>query len=892
MIKVRVPSGGGIYVDVEVDDCSDISCTFEDGYLYIKWSDPEDVYYRSHKDSPESKGSMIMKWLGTKLLVNEENAPVDQEDGTLLVDNRTRDKFKEEGYKFGPVEGGKVYHFALFPYSQRLRHTNSDENKFDGSVGYLQRFYDEDKLLKSEWVDEGNVPYPPVVEDDETGHKFDRWEPEIDEVTKNQDYYVVRKHIVTYWNEDGSQELYKEHVSNGASAVYEAQPSKDSSASENFAFSGWSTTANGKAEPTIRDNITADINLYASYESSPRSYEVRFISEGKSVQTSQVEYGKYATFTGTLTADESGRHDFDKWDKDPAQTQIVTNTDFNAVFKHRVDYYDTQTHVFSSEQVSDGQNAVNIPSPTKEKTAEFTYEFGYFADQYFAPIEDSFAGTQTTSLENIVTDVDVYAVFKAIRNKYDVNFYNGDVLYDTVSVPYGSNAVLSKANPTKAQTVSEVFTFSGWSSSNGGSVEANILNNITSTKNVYAVYVSEARKYSITWDIEGTQTTEQVAYGTTPSHVIPEKVHYSSHWEPTPYPVDKDQKYTAVYVALEHEVTVNYNGTQVKFYVQEGQKPDLTQYEITDSTGHEFDHWDKTVVEVTAPTEYTAIYKVKVDFYNGEDYLGQKQCSIGGSVEWDLELPNGPYEPPVNPETHEINLTWDGIAKMVDDGSYVNKLSIGDWKIVDYGDEGIIKYEIGAINKDMYGEDNSKVAPITWLPTDTLKNTTWWNDDYPPYSGFYGNTDGGYPAAPINQYLKETIFPLLDSSEDSPKDFIIPVTKMTTNNDYLEPERLETYDNLWLLSVHEIDLEGDAQDISESTGVTYFEIFDSKEARIARMKNSRGGDGTWLRSPVGNEMAGMVYPDGSIMSTYTAYWLAVFPAFCTGGKTVKAVTLE
>lgn len=76
--------------------------------VIIKWQDPENTVI---------SGSTFSTWAGTKLVMNETGYPANPDDGTLVVDNTTRDKYKTTGYTVTGLTNGKKYYFALFPYS-------------------------------------------------------------------------------------------------------------------------------------------------------------------------------------------------------------------------------------------------------------------------------------------------------------------------------------------------------------------------------------------------------------------------------------------------------------------------------------------------------------------------------------------------------------------------------------------------------------------------------------------------------------------------------------------------------------------------------------------------------------------------------------------------------
>ena len=76
--------------------------------VIIKWQDPENTVI---------SGSTTSTWAGTKLAMKETGYPANPDDGTLVVDNTIRDKYKTTGYTVTGLTNGKKYYFALFPYN-------------------------------------------------------------------------------------------------------------------------------------------------------------------------------------------------------------------------------------------------------------------------------------------------------------------------------------------------------------------------------------------------------------------------------------------------------------------------------------------------------------------------------------------------------------------------------------------------------------------------------------------------------------------------------------------------------------------------------------------------------------------------------------------------------
>lgn len=80
----------------------------DDKKVVITWEDPTNTVI---------EGSTFSTWAGTKLVMKESGYPTSPNDGTVLVDNTTRDKYKTTGFEKSGLINDKQYYFALFPYS-------------------------------------------------------------------------------------------------------------------------------------------------------------------------------------------------------------------------------------------------------------------------------------------------------------------------------------------------------------------------------------------------------------------------------------------------------------------------------------------------------------------------------------------------------------------------------------------------------------------------------------------------------------------------------------------------------------------------------------------------------------------------------------------------------
>lgn len=104
--STEIKSGGGATITPKPTVNPQIKN--DDKKVVITWEDPTDTVI---------EGSTFSKWAGTKLVMKESGYPTSPDDGTVLVDNTTRDKYKNTGFEKSGLTNDTVYYFALFPYS-------------------------------------------------------------------------------------------------------------------------------------------------------------------------------------------------------------------------------------------------------------------------------------------------------------------------------------------------------------------------------------------------------------------------------------------------------------------------------------------------------------------------------------------------------------------------------------------------------------------------------------------------------------------------------------------------------------------------------------------------------------------------------------------------------
>ena len=146
-------------------------------------------------------------------------------------------------------------------------------------------------------------------------------------------------------------------------------------------------------------------------------------------------------------------------------------------------------------------------------------------------------------------------------------------------------------------------------------------------RHAYTDTQSETRTYTVTWVVNGTQTSETLAYGATPSHTVngyetAEYTYTFSGWEPAITTVIGDATYTAQFsnVKKTYSVTWVIDGVSSTANYEYGATPshDAPTKAATAQYTYTFSGWEPTIEAVTADATYTATYSSTVNQYKIE----------------------------------------------------------------------------------------------------------------------------------------------------------------------------------------------------------------------------------------------------------------------------------
>ena len=284
--------------------------------------------------------------------------------------------------------------------------------------------------------------------------------------------------------------------------------------------------------------------------------------------------------------------------------------------------------------------------------------------------------------------------------KYAVIFMDGETQISEQTVEANKEAV-KPADPTKESTVGEVYTFAGWSLTDGGETVTDFT--IKADTTFYAVYTSSTRQYKVTF-MNGTEKLSEndvdyngvaVAPTQTPAkESTVDTVFAFAGWAltengetVTDFTIKADTTFYAVYTLSTRQYKVTFmNGTEKLSendvdYNGVAAAPATNPSKPSDAgNDYTFAGWSltengETVTDFTikADTTFYAVYtsstrQYKVTFMNGSEKLSESEVDYNG-------VAAAPTQTPAKESTVDTVYTFAGWA-LTDGGEKVAELKI------------------------------------------------------------------------------------------------------------------------------------------------------------------------------------------------------------------------
>lgn len=223
---------------------------------------------------------------------------------------------------------------------------------------------------------------------------------------------------------------------------------------------------------------------------------------------------------------------------------------------------------------------------------------------------------------------------------------------------------------------------------------------------------------------------------------------------------------------------------------------------------------------------------------------------------WAADTPEPP-EPPVDPDTGEIEDSWDTIISKIAAGTA--NYQVGEFKPLDLGAQGIVNMQIVArgANASPLAAGGGN-ASYDFVAKELLTTKHAMNSN--------GSNTGGWENSEMRSYLKNTIKPLIPQAV---RNAIKEVTKTSYRYDTSNANAATT-DDVWIPSYREIFGSSDV----ESQGPIYSDIYTDATSRI---KSIVGGSASywWLRSANSSNSGYFryVFTDGS--ATYSGAYNSI-----------------
>ncbi len=318
---------------------------------------------------------------------------------------------------------------------------------------------------------------------------------------------------VTFVDEKGNT-LQSELVPLGTSPSYSGEiPVKDPDAQYTYSFGGWNDGTTTYDPEKALPALSGEATYRVTYTATVNQYTIKFVNEdGSELQSSKVPYGETPSYTGQ--------------------------------------------------------------TPTKEKTAQYTYTF--------AGWKDATETVYTDALPPVSKEATYKADYSATVNEYTVKFVNEDGSeLQSSEVPYGETPSYTGQTPTKEKTAQYTYTFAGWKDE-AEAVYTDELPPVIGEATYKADYSATVNKYTVKFvNEDGSELqSDTLAYGETPEYKgetpikkEDEKYTYTfEKWSPEIAAVTGDAAYTAVYTATEKPV----------YTVTDGGDSELTLDAVTD----------------------------------------------------------------------------------------------------------------------------------------------------------------------------------------------------------------------------------------------------------------------------------------------------------------------
>ena len=669
---------------------------------------------------------------------------------------------------------------------------------------------------------------------------------------------IEKKPKIYYYSQDGQTLLYTESVLKGGNGTYSTTPTKPSTAQYTYTFVGWAAQPNQTAATAnILTNVQTNINVYAAFSETVRTYTVYFYNGQTLLQTvNNVLYNGTATYTGaTPTISQTG-YIFSGWS--PSNTNITADTSCYAQFVDE-DMYESISDTWS-EIITNVSN-------------------GTYSTKYH--IGDTKKIDLNTEGEVIMTIVGIDTDDLADNSgKAPITWISKQLLKTS-----------HRMNPMEQDGTSGTGTLGGWEKTEMRSYLKETVKPLIpeTVRNA----IKPVKKYSRIYNVSGSAVNDVL---TTEDVWIPSyKELFGSGLETlgptylTAFPDDASRikrkagdsaawwwwlrsanyTYTFNYVRANGSYSNTYiNETggvalgfclgaptyTVTYYSQNGQTVLSTE---TVEEGHDCTY--STVPTKESDTDFDHIF-------TGWSTSTNSTTATAGATENIQQNTNLYAAFSKSFKTDTISDSWEEIIANCDNGTYASKYQIGDLKTIDVGTEGPVQMQIVAIDTDLLASDNTKKAPITWISKQLLNTYKTMHSTASGYLSNWANCD-------MRTYLRGTILPMLPSIVQNNIKEVTKYTNQRTGSTTFTT--ISSTEDIWLPSYREIS---NNTSYCETSGVQYSSIFTNDASRV-KSKVGNNAYYWWTRSASGDSDSYYSYCFAYVYSSGSASYSG---RYCTG----------
>ncbi|MFA7075621.1 MAG: InlB B-repeat-containing protein, partial [Candidatus Izemoplasmatales bacterium] len=526
---------------------------------------------------------------------------------------------------------------------------------------FIVEFYDgNNQLISLQHVTPGESAVEPLVLPTKTKtnsyvYIFNSWDKSFEDVDSDLEINSIfievdRYYTVNFYNAINAI-ISSQTVEYGYDALEPDIPSKDMTAQYEYSFDHWSESFVG---------VSRDLDIYPLFTESIRKFEVNFIDgDGLIIETQMIEYGRSAlapSFASKTHTDDI-YYIFNGWNK--TFSSVTTDLDVSAVFTevdryYTVDFLDMYGNIISSQIVEYLTDAVD---PIQEVP--------------FIIIDDFFVNAVTSwdkEFTSVTSNLEINAVYEVKDRYYTVRFFDdlGGLLSEQI-VEYGQ-AAIEPLGLTKEHLVEGYeYVLNGWSKD---------FDFVTSNLNVYPLFDSRIKTFTVTFINGDTITKETVEYNqsATPPIAFKESNDQVTYtfvaWDNDFRNVTEDITVTAIFDANYSYYVVEFfngNGTLISsqnvFPQESAVIPDvIPQKDSTDSKIYIFASWDQDSSNVVENMKIYGVYDEFDRYYTVNFFDALNQIISTQTIEYGMKA----IEPdhPVKTMTEKYEYSFVAWTKM------------------------------------------------------------------------------------------------------------------------------------------------------------------------------------------------------------------------------------